>query len=79
MKISLDVIRARSDQLNRELDLKIAQQCSKAPPTFFPKYIVPSRSSCIKRSFERLVAAGVLTPVGGQYRFDQAKYQEFKK
>lgn len=83
MKITLSLIQSRNEELNRRLDLAIGATCSKAPPTFTQRYILQTRSSTAKRSFERLIEAGVIVlcgknSLGSTYRFNPKAYEDLK-
>src|ERR1700758_1865086 len=88
MKIPIETITNRLDEVNRKLDLYYADLCSRAPERFTRSYILQSRSLTAKASFDRLIQTGVIVLCGTQryfmnktvdaYRFDWPTYQRFK-
>jgi hypothetical protein len=87
MKISVATLIHRSQQLERELDLQLADLCFKAPKLFTQSHILPNRNAVAKRSFDRLVAVGVLEDHGKkrmglakatQYSINHERYLELQ-
>ena len=83
MKISIDVIQARTKQLNNNLELHLCNLALKAPPSFTRSYLLGTRSRIAKLGFERLVDEGVFelagsNALGKTYRINLKKLDLYK-